>query len=47
MSLGAGGRGKVEGKLLTIMKIKNLKENGIGKLFAWDNLVPRGWQAEL
>lgn len=25
MSLGAGGRGKVEGKLLTIMKIKKFK----------------------
>lgn len=41
MNLGDCDRGKVDVKSLTVMKIKNLKEKGIGGIIAWDSLVPK------
>lgn len=43
MCLGVGGRGRVEVKLLIMMKfLKKLKEEGITGIISWDNLVPKG-----
>lgn len=39
MNLGDCDRGKVDVKLLIVMKIKNLKEKGIGGIIVWDSLV--------